>query len=62
LGETITDPARIADFLELRLERHPRMLGAMFRAQGWSSKPDRLQLEQYAANRAMVVIRPVENK
>ena len=62
LGETITDPTRIADFLELRLERHPRILGAMFRAQGWSSQPDRLQLEQYAANRAMVAIRPVENQ
>jgi deazaflavin-dependent oxidoreductase (nitroreductase family) len=58
LAEPITDPARIADFLELRLERRPRMIGAMFLAQGWPTQPDRTQLEQYAANRAMVVIRP----
>jgi deazaflavin-dependent oxidoreductase (nitroreductase family) len=57
LAEPITDPARIADFLELRLERHPRMIGAMFRAQGLPTQPNRTQLEQYAANRAMVVIR-----
>ena len=57
LAEPITDPARIADFLKLRLERHPRMIGAMFRAQGLPAQPDRTQLEQYAANRAMVVIR-----
>ncbi|MBN1221037.1 MAG: nitroreductase family deazaflavin-dependent oxidoreductase [Anaerolineae bacterium] len=62
LAEPITDPARIADFLELRFERHPWMLRAMFRAQGWSSRPNRGQLEQYAANRAMVVIRPVEHE
>jgi deazaflavin-dependent oxidoreductase (nitroreductase family) len=58
LAEPITDSARIADFLELRLERHPRMIGALFRAQGLSTRPDRAQLEQYAANRALVVIRP----
>ena len=58
LAEPITDPARITDFLELRLERHPRMIGALFRAQGLSIRPDRAQLEQYATNRAMVVIRP----
>jgi deazaflavin-dependent oxidoreductase (nitroreductase family) len=58
LAEPITDPARIADFLELRLERRPRMIGALFQAQRLSARPDRVQLEQYAANRAMVIIRP----
>jgi deazaflavin-dependent oxidoreductase (nitroreductase family) len=60
LAESITDPARIADFLALRLERHPRMIGAMLRAEGLPPSPDRSHLERYAANRAMVAIRPVE--
>jgi deazaflavin-dependent oxidoreductase (nitroreductase family) len=58
LAEPITDPARIADFLELRLEHHPHMIGALFKAQGLPARPNRVQLEQYAANRAMVIIRP----
>lgn len=60
-AEPITDPARIADFLELRLQRHPKMLGAMLKAQGFPAQPNRAQLEQYAQNRAMVVLRPDEN-
>ncbi len=59
-AEPVVDPARIADFLELRLRRHPRMIGAMFRSEGLPPMPDREQLEAYAARRAMVVIRPVE--
>jgi len=58
VAETITDPERFADFIALRLRRHPRMIGAILRAHGLPSKPDRAQLEQYAKNRAMVVIRP----
>ncbi len=58
LAQTITDPARIADFLELRFQRHPFMLGAMFLAQGWPPRPGRTQLERYAAKRAIVVIQP----
>ena len=60
MGQPITDPARIADFLQVRFQRHPYMLGAMFLAQGWSPRPNRAHLEQYAANRAMVIIRPDE--
>lgn len=56
LAEPITDPTRIADFLELRLQRHPRMVGAMFWAQGLPPHPSQAQLEQYAAKRAMVAI------
>jgi deazaflavin-dependent oxidoreductase (nitroreductase family) len=58
MAEPVTDPARIANFLELRFERHPQMLGTMFRAQGWPTRPNRVQLEQYAAQRAMAIIRP----
>lgn len=58
VAEPVTDPIRIADFLALRLQRHPRMMGAILRSAGLPSAPDRAQLEEYAAGRAMVVIRP----
>jgi deazaflavin-dependent oxidoreductase (nitroreductase family) len=57
-AEPVTDPAGIADFLGWRLQRHPRMIGAMLRAEGLPARPDRVQLERYAAKLAMVVIRP----
>lgn len=60
VAEPITDPVRIADFLALRLQRHPRMVGAILQIAGLPSKPSRAQLEEYASNRAMVVIRPGE--
>lgn len=56
-AEPITDPARVADFLELRLERHPRMMGAMLRGEGLTARPDRAQLEKLAAKIAVVAIR-----
>ncbi len=59
-AEPITDPLRIADFLELRLRRHPRMVGAILRGAGLPSTPTRAQLEEYAADRALVAIRPIE--
>jgi deazaflavin-dependent oxidoreductase (nitroreductase family) len=58
LAETITDAKRIADFLEIRLQRHPEMIGAMFRAEGIRIPPERCDLEQYAAHLALVVIIP----
>lgn len=58
LAELITDPVRIADFLDLRLQRHPRMVGAMLRAEGLPARPERPQLERYAADLALVAIRP----
>ena len=60
-AETTTDPSRIADLLEYRLAQHPRMVGAMMKASGLPSKPSRAQLEDYALNRALVIIRPVSD-
>jgi deazaflavin-dependent oxidoreductase (nitroreductase family) len=62
LAEPITDPARIADFLELRLRNHPRMVGAMLRADGVPAQPDRAQLERYAARIVLVAIRAVDHE
>ena len=57
LAEPITDPARIADFLELRLQRHPQMVRAMLLLHGLM-RPNRANLEQLAATLALVAIRP----
>ena len=61
IAEPITDPERIADFLEVRLERHPRMIGGMLRAEGLPPNPTHAQLSAHAENLAMVKIAPVEN-
>ncbi len=59
-AEPVTDPARIADFLELRLTRHPRMIRAMLLAHGLPAKPTRSNLQQLAADLALVVLKPDE--
>ena len=56
VAEAVTDPRRIADFLVLRLDRHPRMVGAIMRSDGISPHPSRDELERYASKIAMVVI------
>jgi deazaflavin-dependent oxidoreductase (nitroreductase family) len=59
-AEPIIDPSRIADFLQVRLERHPIMVGNMLRSEGLPQNPSREQLERFAEKSAMVVIKPVE--
>jgi deazaflavin-dependent oxidoreductase (nitroreductase family) len=62
MAETVTDPVRIADFLEVRLKRHPRMMGLLMeKTHGLPRHPSREQLEELAASEAMVVITPTEN-
>ncbi len=58
LAEPVTDPCRIADFLELRLQRHPQMVGAILKSVGLPVSPSRGELEEYASQLAMVIIRP----
>lgn len=58
IAKPVTDPIVIADFLEIRLQRHPRMVGAIMRRAGLPHNPTRLDLEAYAANRVLVVIQP----
>ncbi len=58
LAEPVTDPCRIADFLELRLQRHPQMVGAILKSVGLPASPSRGELEEYASQLAMVIIRP----
>lgn len=61
-AEAITDSGRIADFLELRLARHPKMVGLIIGLEGLPPNPTREQIESYAANRAMAIIRPIEKE
>ena len=58
LAEAVTDPQRITDFLELRLKRHPIMIGLMMRAEGLGFRPKRAVLEAYAQDLALAIIRP----
>lgn len=54
----ITDPERIADMLELRLKRHPRMIGMILRMERLPAKPAREDLTALASKLAMVEITP----
>lgn len=58
LAVTISDLTQVADFLEYRLARNPRLIGAILTVHGASAKPSRAQIEEYSKNRAMVIIRP----
>ena len=59
-AEVVNDPLKFADFMEVRLERHPRMIGfIMAKAHGLPRRPSREQLEGLAVDEAMVIVRPV---
>jgi deazaflavin-dependent oxidoreductase (nitroreductase family) len=61
LAETVTDPARTADFLETRLERHPFMMGLLMKkVYSLPKRPIRQQLLDLAASEAIIIIQPVE--
>jgi len=57
-GELITDPLRVADYLQTRLERHPRMVGAMMKIHHLPPAPSRLQLEELGKSLVVVAIKP----
>ncbi|HTP10995.1 MAG TPA: nitroreductase family deazaflavin-dependent oxidoreductase [Anaerolineae bacterium] len=60
-AEPITDPTRIADFLQLRLKRHPIMMRAMLAAEGqW--RCGRAELERFAVRKALVAISPLKKE
>lgn len=60
-AEVISDPSKIADFMEVRLERHPRMIGLiMEKAHGLPRRPSREQLEELAKTGALVIVHPGE--
>ncbi len=59
VAEVVTDAGRFADFLEVRLARHPRMVGfIMEKAHHLPRRPTREQLMELAKDEAMVIVRP----
>ena len=62
-AEIITDASRFADFLEVRLERHPRMIGMLMeKAHHLPKRPSRAQLEGLAVNEALVIVYPLKSE
>jgi deazaflavin-dependent oxidoreductase (nitroreductase family) len=60
-AEVVTDPAKFADFMEVRFERHPRMIGfIMEKAHGLPRRPSREQLESLAKEEAFVIVHPTK--
>jgi deazaflavin-dependent oxidoreductase (nitroreductase family) len=60
-AQPVTDCERIADFLELRLKRHPKMVGAMLKSEGLAKNPTRAQLEGFASHLALVILEPIQD-
>lgn len=57
LARTVTDPEQIADFLEIRLQRHPLMIGLiMEKTHHLPRHPSREQLLSLASREALVII------
>lgn len=58
LAEPVTDPGRIADFLELRIRRHPIMMRLLLLMEGLPPWAGRTRLEQFARQKAIVALHP----
>ncbi len=59
-AEVVTDASRFADFVEVRLQRHPRMIGLiMEKAHGLPRHPSREQLEKLGSTEAFVILHPI---
>lgn len=56
LARLITDPAQIADFLEIRKKRHPRFMGIMLRLEGLPRRYTRLDLEKFLERLVVVAL------
>jgi deazaflavin-dependent oxidoreductase (nitroreductase family) len=58
VADPSTDPDRIADFLRLRLDRHPWFVGTVLRCRGVPRRPEQSDLEAYATRLAIVTVTP----
>ena len=55
-AEVSTDVKTLTAFMELRLDRHPRMMRAILQRSGLPDEPTRDDLAAYAANIAVITI------
>ena len=60
VAEPVSDPQRVADFFEIRLKRHPLFVGLLMRLEGLPWRYTRADLESFSAQKAMVVLHPVD--
>lgn len=59
IAEPVTDPVRIADFIELRLHRHPIMIRLIMHLfDGLPLQFSRADLEEFCKEKAMVILQP----
>jgi len=59
IAEPVTDPGRVADFLEYRRKRHPLMLGLMMKfAHQLPMHPSRAQFLELSKSTPLVILRP----
>ncbi len=58
IATIIDDSAKIVAFLKIRLERHPKMIGRILRAEGLTIPPSLEELESYAKGMVIAVIEP----
>lgn len=56
VAEPMIDVEEIADFLELRLKRHPQFMRVMLRLEGLPGKYTRADLEEFAKRLAIVAL------
>jgi len=60
IAESVTDPMRIADFIELRLKRHPLMIRLIMHLfDGLPLRFDRADLEALCQEKALVILHPL---
>jgi len=58
MARVLSDPEQIADFLELRVRRRPRLMRRILRAGGMPPDPTRSDFVDYARRRPLVIITP----
>jgi hypothetical protein len=59
VAETVTDPIRIADFIELRHKRHPVMIRLIMHLfDGLPLRFTRTDLEKFSQEKAMALLHP----
>ena len=62
-AEAVTDPVRIADFIELRLRRHPFMIRLIMHLfDGLPLRFNRTDLEALCKGKALVILHPTGEK
>ena len=58
-AEVVCSPERVADFLALRIKRHPWMMGGLMRLEGLPLFYSRSDLERFASRKTLVILQPV---